>query len=57
MRSRMALLDMTATELAEKVGISVGAISQFLNGKRNPKPVTADRIAKVLQTSRQELGL
>ena len=46
---------MTQQELADKLGISFVGISQWENGKRNPKKETLDRIAKALGTSRKEL--
>lgn len=46
---------MTQQELADKLGISFVGISQWENGKRNPKKETLDRIAKALRTSRKEL--
>jgi transcriptional regulator with XRE-family HTH domain len=56
-KTRMALLGMTASDVAGKAAISVAQMSMIINSKRDPKPATAERIAKVLQSSVVDLGL
>lgn len=46
---------MTIYELAERVGITPGAVSRYENGKRVPKIPIAKRIAQVLGVAWYEI--
>lgn len=46
---------LTQEELAERAGLSVGAIKQIETGKRWPRPETLDVLAKALGVSRDDM--
>lgn len=50
-RERRRELDITIKQLAETVGVSVGAISHYETGRRAPDPDMLSRIANALGVS------
>lgn len=50
-RLQEAMGDMTATELANLLGLSKQAISTYVHNKRTPKPPTIKTIASLLNVS------
>jgi len=46
-----AALEMTQGELAEKIGISVNAVSSYEKGIKTPRASTMEKLAAVLQVS------
>ena len=48
---------LTITEAAHRAHIQAPALSQIVNGHKFPRPVTAFRIARVLGTTPEALGL
>jgi repressor LexA len=50
-RLREAMGDMTATELANILGISKQSVSAYVNGTRKPKRIVAGEIARVLNVN------
>lgn len=50
-RLKLALGEMTSTELAKKIGLSKQTISSYLTGVRNPKLPVVKSIAEALEVS------
>lgn len=50
-RLKEALGDNTATDLAEKIGLSKQAISMYVNGKRTPKRPVIESISRILNVN------
>ena len=55
MKMRMVQLRMSNAELASRAGLTATAISQIVNGHREPRLSTALKIAQELQMSVEEL--
>lgn len=51
----MAKKGFNQTLLSETSGLDRSSISNFLNGKRNPSPTSANKIAEALDTDIEEL--
>jgi len=51
LRKVLRSLDMTQTELAERSGLTQAAISQILDGKREPSLQTICKILEVIPTN------
>lgn len=45
----------TINELAEKSKISRNSINAYISGRKNPKPMTVGKIAKVLQVKVEDI--
>ena len=54
-RQKRRLMDITQTELAERIGMSQSMIQHFENGRSNVSIVTLEKIAKVLDIPLAEL--
>lgn len=48
-------LGLTGTQLADKSGVTQGAISQYENGKKNPTQETIEKLASALGVTPEEL--
>jgi len=56
-REKLASLDMTATTLAGIVGIDGGHLSKCINGRFQPSPALANKIARSLKSTTSYLKL
>ena len=54
-KRRMADLDMTQTNLAERLGVSRAAAGHYLTGLRKPNPQQLVQISEILEISLDEL--
>lgn len=54
-RRRRWLLGLTQTDLAEKLGVSLDAISKWEHGYRRPRAISITRLADALQLPVEQL--
>lgn len=45
----------TVNDLAEKASISRNSINAYMSGRKNPKPITVGKIAKVLEVKVEDI--
>lgn len=45
----------TVNDLAEKASISRNSINAYMSGRKNPKPMTVGKIAKVLEVKVEDI--
>lgn len=55
LQERLEERDWLAVELAEKIGVNSGVISNYMTGARAPEPKMLQRIADVLNVSDEEI--
>lgn len=55
LQERLEERDWKAVDLADKLGVNSGVISNYMTGARNPEPKLLNRIADVLGVSDEEI--